>query len=96
MSLKTWAAVAYAILFALVLSYPLYNRAVQGIGSGRTALYNCLTPLVAMLVAWVTLGEVPSGLQYLGVALVLAGVWVAMTRATVNDQQSTGEHPSSG
>jgi len=81
-TLKTWGAVAYATLFALVLSYPLYNRAVQGIGSGRTALYNCLTPLMAMLVAWMTLGEVPTGLQYLGVALVLAGVWVAMTRST--------------
>jgi drug/metabolite transporter (DMT)-like permease len=56
---------------------------VQGIGSGRTALYNCLTPLMAMLVAWMTLGEVPTGMQYLGVALVLAGVWVAMSRSTV-------------
>jgi drug/metabolite transporter (DMT)-like permease len=88
-TLKTWGAVAYATLFALVLSYPLYNRAVQGIGSGRTALYNCLTPLMAMLVAWITLDEVPTGLQYLGVTLVLAGVWVAMNRSTVNGQQST-------
>jgi drug/metabolite transporter (DMT)-like permease len=77
---KTWGAIGYATFFALVLSYPLYNRAVQGIGSGRTALYNCLTPIVAMLVAWVTLGEVPSALQYGGVALVLAGVWAAVKR----------------
>lgn len=81
-TLKTWGAVAYATIFALVLSYPLYNRAVQGIGSGRTALYNCLTPLVAMAVAWVTLGEVPTGPQYLGVALVLGGVWLAITAST--------------
>ena len=77
-SAKTWGAVAYATLFALVLSYPLYNRAVQGIGSGRTALYNCLTPLVAMLVAWITLGEAPTWLQFVGVAFVLGGVWVAI------------------
>jgi drug/metabolite transporter (DMT)-like permease len=49
-----------------------------------------------MLVAWMTLGEVPTGPQYLGVALVLAGVWVAMTRSTVNGQRSTGKHSSSG
>lgn len=81
LSLKTWGAVAYATLLALVLSYVLYNRAVQGIGSGRTAIYNCLTPLVAMVVAWFTLGEVPSGVQYAGVTLVLIGVWVSMQKA---------------
>lgn len=79
---KTWAAVAYAILFALVLSYVLYNRAVQAIGSGRTAIYNCVTPLVAMLVAWITLGEVPKGIQFAGVGLVLTGVWVSMRGKT--------------
>ena len=75
---KTWAAVAYAALLALVLSYVLYNRAVQAIGSGRTALYNCLTPLVAMAVAWATLGEVPTLVQGVGVTLVVSGVVVAV------------------
>lgn len=78
MSTKTWGAVTYATLLALVLGYVLYNRAVQAIGSGRTAIYNCLTPLVAMVIAWFTLGEVPTGLQFLGVALVIGGVLVSM------------------
>ncbi len=78
--MKTWGAVAYATLLALVLSYVLYNRAVQAIGSGRTAIYNCLTPLVAMVVAWFTLGEVPTAVQYAGVTLVLIGVGVSMRR----------------
>jgi drug/metabolite transporter (DMT)-like permease len=90
-TLKTWGAVAYATIFALVLAAPLFNRAVQGIGSGRTALYNCLTPLVAMAVAWVTLREVPTALQYLGVALVLGGVVLAVTASTVNGERSTGK-----
>ena len=75
---KTWAAVAYAALLSLVLCYVLYNRAVQAIGSGRTALYNCLTPLVAMLIAWLTLGEVPTGVQFAGMALVITGVLVSV------------------
>lgn len=77
-STETWGALAYAALLSLVLSYVLYNRAVQGIGSGRTAIYNCITPLVAMLVAWFTLGEVPLAIQFLGVALVIAGVLVSV------------------
>jgi drug/metabolite transporter (DMT)-like permease len=75
---ETWGALAYAALLALVVSYVLYNRAVQGIGTARTALYNCLTPLVAMLIAWLSLGEVPSGVQFLGVALVIGGVLVSV------------------
>jgi drug/metabolite transporter (DMT)-like permease len=75
---KTWAALAYAALLSLVLSYVLYNRAVQGIGSGRTAIYNCITPLVAMAVAWLTLGEVPLPIQLVGVVLVIGGVLVSV------------------
>jgi drug/metabolite transporter (DMT)-like permease len=84
----TWAAAGYSAFLALVLSYVLYNRAVQAIGSGRTALYNCLTPLVAMLIAWVTLGEAPNGVQCLGVALVVAGVLVSVTRPAPGAAQS--------
>ncbi len=81
-SAKTWAALAYAALLSLVLAYVLYNRAVQGIGSGRTAIYNCITPLVAMVVAWFTLGEVPLGVQVIGVALVIGGVLVSVASGT--------------
>lgn len=80
-TVQTWGALAYAGLLSLVLAYVLYNRAVQGIGSGRTAIYNCITPLVAMLIAWLTLGEVPTGVQLVGVALVIAGVLVSVASA---------------
>jgi drug/metabolite transporter (DMT)-like permease len=92
-SAKTWGAVAYAALLALVLSYVLYNRAVQAIGSGRTAIYNCVTPLVAMVVAWFTLGEVPSKVQYVGVVLVLTGVWVSIQKGGRREVSSEREAP---
>ena len=77
-SATTWAAMAYSAFLALVFSFLLYNRAVQALGSGRTALYNCLTPLVAMFIAWQTLNEVPTPVQFLGVALVIGGVLVSV------------------
>jgi len=80
MTPATWAGVAYTIVVALVVAFVLYNRAVMAIGSSRTAIYNCLTPLVAMVIAWLTLGEVPTGLQYVGVGLVIGGVAVSMRR----------------
>ena len=71
---KTWGAFGYAALLALVLCYVLYNRAVQGIGTARTAIYNCVTPLFAMGIAWLTLGEPPTLVQFVGMALVIGGV----------------------
>ena len=80
MTPATWAGVAYTVVVALVVAFVLYNRAVMAIGSSRTAIYNCLTPLVAMVIAWLTLGEVPTGLQYVGVGLVIGGVAVSMRK----------------
>lgn len=74
---KTWGAVVYATLLALVLCYVLYNRAIQAIGTARTAIYNCVTPLVALVIAWLTLDEVPTGVQFVGVALVISAVLIS-------------------
>ena len=89
-SAETWGAMAYSAFLALVVCYLLYNRAVQAIGSGRTALYNCVTPLVAMVIAWLVLSEVPTPMQFLGVALVISGVLVSVAshRATPRDVPS--------
>jgi drug/metabolite transporter (DMT)-like permease len=75
---KTWLAFGYAALLALVLCYVLYNRAVQGIGTARTAIYNCVTPLFAMGIAWLALGETPTLVQFFGMALVIGGVLVSV------------------
>lgn len=84
-SAQTWGALAYSTCFGLVVAFALYHRAVQAIGSGRTALYNCVTPLVAMVIAWLALGEVPTPVQFLGVALVIGGVLVSMGATARHD-----------
>ena len=48
---------AASSLLALALSYMVWYTAVQRIGSARTAVYSNLTPIVAMIVAAVWLGE---------------------------------------
>ena len=44
-------------LLALALAYMIWYTAVQRIGSARTAVYSNLTPIVAMIVAAIWLGE---------------------------------------
>jgi drug/metabolite transporter (DMT)-like permease len=50
---------------------------VQRIGSARTAVYSNLTPIVAMIVAAVWLGERITRTQLLGAVLILSGIAVA-------------------
>ncbi len=72
-----WLAVGYSGVLAIGLAYILWYRGVQRIGNSRTAVYSNLTPIIALLVAWVWLGEVPGILQIAGAAVVLVGLSLA-------------------
>jgi drug/metabolite transporter (DMT)-like permease len=69
-----WAALAYATVLSLVVAYLLWNRSVKAVGGTRTAIYMCVTPLVAVGAAWVMLGEHARPLQGVGAVLIVAGV----------------------
>ncbi|WP_223760551.1 DMT family transporter [Myxococcus sp. RHSTA-1-4] len=71
---NAWAGVVYSALIPLVLSYFIWGRTVQKVGSNRAALYNTGIPVVAALTAWAVRGERPTLLQALGAALILTGV----------------------
>ncbi|MFL5401691.1 MAG: DMT family transporter [Gemmatimonadales bacterium] len=78
-STKAWLALGYAAVLSLVVAYLLWNRSVKAVGGTRTAIYMCITPLVAVTGAWLLLGERPRALQGLGAVLIVAGV--LLTRA---------------
>ncbi len=69
-----WVALAYATVLSLVVAYLLWNRSVKAVGGTRTAIYMCVTPLVAVGAAWVMLGEHARPLQGVGAVLIIAGV----------------------
>ena len=77
--LEAWLAVAYSSVLSLVVAYLLWNRSVKAIGGARTAIYMCITPLVAVVGAWLLLGERPEPLQGVGAAFIITGV--LLTRA---------------
>jgi drug/metabolite transporter (DMT)-like permease len=73
-STGAWAGVVYSALVPLVLSYFIWGRTVQRVGSSRAALYNTGIPVVAALTAWAVRGERPTLLQTVGAGLILTGV----------------------
>lgn len=77
LSAVAWASVFYAGVFAIGLAYALWYRGVQRLGSSRTAVYSNLVPVVALVAAWIWLGERPSLLQLLGALAVIGGLTAA-------------------
>ncbi|HET7600074.1 MAG TPA: DMT family transporter, partial [Gemmatimonadales bacterium] len=51
-----WMALAYSSVLSLVVAYFIWNSSIQRVGSSRTAIYMCVTPLFAAASAWVILG----------------------------------------
>lgn len=73
----TWGAVGYSGVGAMVVGYLLWYRGVHRIGATRTAMFGNLQPIVAVFVAWVALGEVPTLFQGAGAATVLGGLYLS-------------------
>ncbi len=74
-----WAAVLYSGVFALVVAYFFWYRGVRVIGPTRTAMYSNLQPVIAVLVAWIMLSEVPTPWQGVGAACILSGLFLTRT-----------------
>jgi drug/metabolite transporter (DMT)-like permease len=74
---EAWAGLLYAAVLSLVVAYLLWNRSVKAVGGTRTAIYMCVTPLFAVIGAWLLLGERPHPLQGVGAVLIVAGVLLA-------------------
>ncbi|MEK9500636.1 EamA family transporter [Gemmatimonadota bacterium DH-20] len=75
-----WAVAGYAGVLSISVAYALWNRSVRRIGNSRTAVYSNLVPVVALIAAWVALGERPTLLQVLGAAVILGGLRLTRRR----------------
>lgn len=69
-----YAAIIFSGLGALVIAYLFYYRGVRELGPTRTAMYGNLQPVIALLVAWVALAEVPTVWQGLGTLAIMTGL----------------------
>jgi len=88
-SSTAWLALILSGSFGISLAYFFWNHGVSKLGSARTSLYSNLTPPIALLVAWLWLGETLTGLQWWGALLALAGVVLARRyTAPINHKQS--------
>jgi drug/metabolite transporter (DMT)-like permease len=76
------AVILYTALFASCLAYLCYNRTVALIGPTRAGSVTNLMPVFGTLLAVLLLGERLQGYDFLGIALVVAGVVLVRARAS--------------
>ncbi len=72
-----WAEVLILAAGCTVVAFVLWYDAIRRIGPARTSSFLPLVPIFGVLQAALLLGERPAPLQYAGMALGVAGVWVA-------------------
>ena len=97
-SAASWALMAVSASLALGVAYLIWYTAVQRLGSARTAVYSYLTPIVAMVVAAVWLGEPISANQSIGAGTILAGLAVTRWehRGSTEVRPTGGDDPAIG
>jgi drug/metabolite transporter (DMT)-like permease len=74
-----WSALVYSSAFSMGIAYFFWYRGLRVLGPTRTAVYANLQPIVALLVAWGFIGEVPTVFQGVGAATIIAGVFLTRT-----------------
>jgi drug/metabolite transporter (DMT)-like permease len=70
------AAMLYVGTFPSFIGYVFWNRAVAEVGSNVAGIFIHLMPAFGSLLAWMFLGERIHAFHIVGIALILAGVWL--------------------
>jgi len=74
-----WLALFYSSVISMGVAYFFWYRGLRVLGPTRTAVYANLQPIIALLVAWAALGEIPTLFQGVGAATIVAGVFLTRT-----------------
>lgn len=71
-----WAALFYSSVISMGVAYLFWYRGLRVLGPTRSAVYTNLQPIVALAVAWMFLGEIPTIFQGVGAVTIIAGVFL--------------------
>ncbi len=80
LSWQALAATAYTAILASLVGYGIFNTLLSRNAPSAVVPWILLVPPVAMLSAWVLVGDPPSGSELLGGIVMLLGVLVALRR----------------
>jgi drug/metabolite transporter (DMT)-like permease len=86
-SMTSALAVGYVAVFASILAYLSFNRAVELIGPNTAGLSAHLVPVFGTVLAVLLLGETPRAYHGVGIALIAIGILLASFKGRLWGQQ---------
>ena len=75
-TMSDWLALGYLVIFATAVAQQAWLFGVKGIGPSRASVVGNLTPVAAVGLSAMILGESVGMIEVVGIGLILAGVWV--------------------
>jgi len=76
LSLKGMSVAIYLGIFPTVLGYLAWSYVLNEIPASHAVSFLYFTPIIATLIGWIWLKEVPEILAFVGGFVALAGVWI--------------------
>jgi drug/metabolite transporter (DMT)-like permease len=77
---SSWLSLAFSACFAIAIGYVLWYTGVNNIGSAKTALYDNLVTVFAVMTAWILLSESITPIQLIGAILVFVSLYETRTK----------------
>ena len=74
---KAILAIFYVGIFAALVAYLLWNKAIQVVGPARTGMIYYSLPLFSGFLAYLVLGEAISSIHFYSALLVVSGIVIA-------------------
>lgn len=76
-SALAWGGILYSAIFSAGLSFVWWYEGIRHLGPTRAMLYSYLIPVFGIFFSAAILGDVMTGVQFLGAAIALAGIMLA-------------------
>lgn len=81
-----WMALGYLVVFATAVAQQAWLFGVKGIGPSRASVLGNLTPVAAVALSALILREAVGPVEIVGIALILAGVWLVNRQTAALDR----------
>ncbi|MCS7093288.1 MAG: DMT family transporter [Patescibacteria group bacterium] len=80
LNLNGWTGIIYGVFLSSAMAYFLYYYGISKLDAQEVGVFTYLDPIVAVVIAYFLLGEVPSLWYLLGSFFVFGGIYVAEGR----------------
>lgn len=82
---EAWGYIAHVTLLAGLVGFAGFYSGIKKLGASRTLLYQFFVPPMAAFFEWWLTGKSLKPIQFVGLAVVILGVWLASRARAVNE-----------